>query len=79
MSESQGGEADPTAVTFKAYTPFSAKELRMIDEWGFAKHIRSRAAAIRQLVRKALASEGTERHQNCRSLPDRRRTKSPPA
>jgi hypothetical protein len=43
---------------FKAYTPFSPDEIELIDRWGFAKHIRNRADAVRFLVMKALASEG---------------------
>jgi len=46
---------------FKAYTPFSLDEIEQIDRWGFAKHIRNRADAVRSLVRKALASEGIRR------------------
>jgi hypothetical protein len=46
---------------FKAYTPFSPKELDLIDRWGFAKRIRNRADAVRSLVMKALASEGIHR------------------
>jgi hypothetical protein len=46
---------------FKAYTPFSRKELDLIDKWGFAKRIRNRADAVRSLVMKALASEGIHR------------------
>jgi hypothetical protein len=47
--------------TFKAYTPFSPKEIELIDRWGFAKHIRNRADVVRSLVMKALASEGIRR------------------
>jgi hypothetical protein len=43
---------------FKAYTPFSPKEIELIDRWGFAKRIRNRADAVRSLVMMALASEG---------------------
>jgi hypothetical protein len=46
---------------FKAYTPFSPDEIELIDQWGFAKHIRNRADAVRSLVMKALASEGIRR------------------
>jgi hypothetical protein len=41
----------------KAYTPFSPDEIELIDQWGFAKHIRDRSEAVRMLVLKALASE----------------------
>lgn len=44
-----------------AYTPFSQQEIELIDRWGFAKHIRNRADAVRALVMKALASEGIQR------------------
>lgn len=27
---------------FKAYTPFSQEEIKLIDRWGFAKQIRNR-------------------------------------
>lgn len=43
---------------FKAYTPFSPAEIKLIDRWGFGKHIRNRADAVRSLVMMALASEG---------------------
>ena len=46
---------------FKAYTPFAPDEIVLIDQWGFAKHIRNRADAVRSLVMKALASEGIRR------------------
>ena len=36
-------------------------EIVLIDQWGFAKHIRNRADAVRSLVMKALASEGIRR------------------
>lgn len=46
---------------FKAYTPFSLHEIDLIDRWGFAKHIRNRADAVRTLVMAALASERIRR------------------
>ena len=46
---------------FKAYTPFSQEEIKLIDRWGFARQIRNRADAVRSLVKKALASEGIRR------------------
>src|SRR5262245_7284730 len=44
---------------WKAYTPFSRKELDLIDKWGFVNRIRNRADAVRSSVMKASASEGT--------------------
>ena len=41
----------------RIYIPFARDELDEIDRWGFAKHIRARAQAVRQLVFKALESE----------------------
>jgi hypothetical protein len=41
----------------RVYIPFAQDEVEGIDSWGFAKHIRARAQAVRQLVFKALASE----------------------
>jgi hypothetical protein len=46
-----------TANSTRIYIPFAPDELNEIDQWGFAKHIRARAQAIRLLVFKALASE----------------------
>jgi hypothetical protein len=46
---------------FKAYTPFSLDEIERIDRWGFSKHIRNRADAVRSLVIKGLTSEGIRR------------------
>jgi hypothetical protein len=51
----------PPQRAFKAYTPFSRDEIRLIDRWGFATHICNRADAVRSLVMKALASEGIRR------------------
>ena len=36
----------------------SADELDAVDNWRFAKHMPSRAAAIRDLLRRGLAAEG---------------------
>jgi len=33
-------------------------ELRALDEWRFSKHMPSRAAAIRELLKRGLAAEG---------------------
>lgn len=35
-----------------------AEELRMIDTWRFAKRMPSRAAAIRELLKRGMAAEG---------------------
>ena len=34
------------------------EELRALDEWRFEKHMPSRAAAVRELLRRGLAAEG---------------------
>jgi metal-responsive CopG/Arc/MetJ family transcriptional regulator len=34
------------------------EELRALDEWRFSKHMPSRAAAIRELLKRGLAAEG---------------------
>ena len=39
------------------YTPFPRDDLERIDVWGFARRIRRRSEAVRQLVRKGLASK----------------------
>lgn len=36
----------------------TAGELQAIEEWRFAKHMPSRAAAIRELIRRGLQAEG---------------------
>ena len=36
----------------------SAKELRAVDTWRFAKRMPSRASAIRELLKRGLAAEG---------------------
>lgn len=36
----------------------NAAELRAIENWRFAKHMPSRAAAIRELIRRGLQAEG---------------------
>ncbi len=36
----------------------SAEELEALDQWRFDKHMPSRAAAVRELLRRGLASEG---------------------
>jgi len=36
----------------------SSDELRTIDDWRFSKRMPSRAAAIRELMRRGLAAEG---------------------
>lgn len=41
-------------------TTFTRAELLEIDDWGFARKIRSRAEAIRRLVREGLKSEGVQ-------------------
>lgn len=61
MPRRQQQKSEAPKQTFKAYTPFSPDELELIDRWGFAKHIRNRADAVRSLVRKALTSEGIRR------------------
>jgi hypothetical protein len=38
----------------------SAEELTALDDWRFAKRMPSRAAAIRDLLRRGLAAEGVE-------------------
>lgn len=38
-------------------TTFSRAELAEIDDWGFARKIRSRSEVIRRLVREGLKSE----------------------
>ena len=35
-----------------------AEELRLIDTWRFAKRMPSRAAAIRELLKRGMAAEG---------------------
>ncbi|MCA1458336.1 hypothetical protein I6F35_35035 [Bradyrhizobium sp. BRP22] len=55
----------------------SPTELRIIDTWRFAKRMPSRAAAIRELLKRGLAAEGfTEADDGQRSkdfsvLPDK--------
>jgi hypothetical protein len=61
MSRRQRQTTEAPNRDFKAYTPFSREEIELIDRWGFAKHIRNRADAVRSLVMKALASEGIRR------------------
>jgi hypothetical protein len=36
----------------------SAEELRAVEDWRFEKRMPSRAAAVRELLRRGLASEG---------------------
>ncbi|WP_297299389.1 hypothetical protein [uncultured Methylovirgula sp.] len=36
----------------------TAKELRAVDDWRFSKRMPSRAAAVRELLRRGLAAEG---------------------
>jgi len=36
----------------------SAEELRAVEDWRFQKRMPSRAAAVRELLRRGLASEG---------------------
>ncbi|HEX3487599.1 MAG TPA: hypothetical protein VHT51_21260 [Micropepsaceae bacterium] len=36
------------------------KELEALDTWRFARHMPSRAAAIRELLKRGLAAEGVE-------------------
>jgi hypothetical protein len=38
----------------------SADELRVLDDWRFARRMPSRAAAIRELLRRGLAVEGID-------------------
>jgi hypothetical protein len=38
----------------------TAEELAALDDWRFAKRMPSRAAAIRDLLRRGLAAEGVE-------------------
>jgi hypothetical protein len=38
----------------------NADELRALDDWRFAQRMPSRAAAIRELLRRGLAAEGVE-------------------
>jgi hypothetical protein len=45
------------ALVKRVYIPFAQAELKQIDSWSFAEHIRDRSDAIRMLVFKALASE----------------------
>ena len=37
------------------------EELRVLDDWRFARRMPSRAAAIRELLKRGLAAEGFER------------------
>jgi hypothetical protein len=39
-------------------------ELRIVDTWRFAKRMPSRAAAIRELLKRGLAAEGFEEAQD---------------
>jgi hypothetical protein len=36
----------------------TADELRMLDDWRFARRMPSRAAAVRELLKRGLAAEG---------------------
>jgi hypothetical protein len=36
----------------------TAEELRMVDTWRFARRMPSRAAAIRELLKRGIAAEG---------------------
>jgi hypothetical protein len=38
-------------------------ELRVLDDWRFARRMPSRAAAIRELLKRGLAAEGFERSE----------------
>ena len=38
----------------------NAEELKALDDWRFAKRIPSRAAAVRELLRRGLAVDGIE-------------------
>ena len=42
------------------------EELRVLDDWRFARRMPSRAAAIRELLRRGLAAEGVEHADNRR-------------
>jgi hypothetical protein len=37
-----------------------AKELKALDDWRFKKRMPSRAAAVREIIRRGLAAEGFE-------------------
>jgi len=37
------------------------EELRVLDDWRFARRMPSRAAAVRELLKRGLAAEGFER------------------
>lgn len=50
MSELERGE--------RLQVMLSAEELRALEDWRFDKRMPSRAAAIRELLRRGLASEG---------------------
>jgi hypothetical protein len=44
-------------------TPLTDSEIAEIDDWGFARHIRDRSTALRQLIKAGLAaSEGEQAH-----------------
>jgi metal-responsive CopG/Arc/MetJ family transcriptional regulator len=55
MNEPQGRSNDEPR---RIGTTFSDAELSAIDEWGFARRIRSRSEAIRRLVEKGLKGNG---------------------
>ena len=39
----------------------SPEELRALDEWRYSRHMPSRAAAVRELLRRGLSAEGFAR------------------
>jgi hypothetical protein len=53
----------PAKPAHRAYTPFEICELEQIDEWGFARRIRDRSTAIRELVLHALQGDPASRQE----------------
>ena len=54
----------------------STEELRQIDDFRFANRIENRAAAVRELLRRALAITGADPRFTAPELSDRRRLRA---
>ncbi len=58
-----GVDADARLVDDAEGEPLTAEELEALDNWRFSRRMPSRAAAIRELLKRGLSAEGFENAQ----------------
>lgn len=58
MKESKGPDVNGLSRGERLQIMLTREELRALDDWRFARRMPSRAAAVRELLKRGLAAEG---------------------